>query len=132
MHGTLCVQLRVQKIAYVAYLSLWSIPIISSGNYVTDSSVKAYSAFSCYSRTEIKIPAELRDDDLHVWLCCRDRFSDSDAFKRHVLAHYVGVAPLALNFEFNAHGKPLLLNGPSKLDFNISHSGSWLACGVPG
>lgn len=68
--------------------------------------------------------------DVHLWLCSRDRLSCSDAFKRNVLARYTGVAPSDLDFVVNEHGKPRLAGASLDLDFNLSHSGDWLACAV--
>lgn len=68
--------------------------------------------------------------DVHLWLCSHDRFSSSDEFKRHVLARYIGVAPKDLQFVLKEHGKPALAGAAHALDFNLSHSGDWLACAV--
>ncbi len=67
---------------------------------------------------------------MHLWLCPRDQFSSSDEFKRWVLARYVGVAPPDLQFVLKEHGKPALAGAAHALDFNLSHSGDWLACAV--
>jgi 4'-phosphopantetheinyl transferase len=72
----------------------------------------------------------LAERDLHLWLCPRDRLSSSDEFKRCVLARYAGVAPSDLQFVLNDHGKPTLVAAAHTLDFNLSHSGDWLACAV--
>jgi hypothetical protein len=40
------------------------------------------------------------------------------------------VAPADWRFARGEHGKPCLLNSPRPLDFNLSHSGDWLACAV--
>lgn len=68
--------------------------------------------------------------DLHLWLCSRDRVKDSDAFKRGVLARYAGTAPGTLQFAQGEHGKPELVGAARPLAFNLSHSGDWLACAV--
>jgi phosphopantetheine--protein transferase-like protein len=47
-----------------------------------------------------------------------------------VLAGYTGVKPLDLQFAQSEMGKPYLLGAASTLDFNLSHSGDWLACAV--
>ena len=73
-------------------------------------------------------PLEARD--LHLWLCARDRVDSSDMFKRTVLSRYAGIAPESLQFAEGDHGKPELVGAPLTLQFNLSHSGEWLACAV--
>ncbi len=68
--------------------------------------------------------------DIHLWLCCRQRIASSDDFKRQVLSRYAAVAPCDWQFVLNAHGKPALAGATHALDFNLSHSGDWLACAV--
>ncbi len=38
------------------------------------------------------------------------------------------MAPADWQFTYGEHGKPGLLDSPRPLDFNLSHSGDWLAC----
>jgi phosphopantetheine--protein transferase-like protein len=97
---------------------------------VTESSAKAFSASSHRLSSLRQVLPALGVQDVHLWLCSRDRFSCSDAFKRNVLARYIGVAPSDLDFEVNEHGKPSLAGESFDLDFNLSHSGDWLACAV--
>jgi len=68
--------------------------------------------------------------DVHLWLCSRDRIASSDDFKRRVLSRYAAVAPPDWQFVLNEHGKPALATATHALDFNLSHSGDWLACAV--
>jgi len=68
--------------------------------------------------------------DIHLWLCCRQWIASSDDFKRRVLSRYAAVAPCDWQFVLNAHGKPALATATHALDFNLSHSGDWLACAV--
>ena len=56
--------------------------------------------------------------------------ANSDQFKRGVLSRYANVAPADWRFSRGEHGKPGLLDSPLPLDFNLSHSGDWLACAV--
>lgn len=70
----------------------------------------------------------LKAQDLHLWLCSRERVTNSDAFKRTVLSRYAGMPPQDLEFEEGEHGKPELVG--TSLQFNLSHSGDWLACAV--
>lgn len=51
---------------------------------------------------------------------------------RQLLGRYARREPAALTFEYEAKGKPhLCLDGqPSPLQFNLSHSGDWVAYGV--
>jgi 4'-phosphopantetheinyl transferase len=56
--------------------------------------------------------------------------ANSDQFKRDVLSRYANVAPADWRFSHGEHGKPGLLDSPLPLDFNLSHSGDWLACAV--
>lgn len=74
----------------------------------------------------------MEEEDLHLWLCSRERVADSDAFKRGVLGRYVDAAPECLEFEEGEHGKPALVGAPRPLEFNLSHSGDWLICAVTG
>jgi phosphopantetheine--protein transferase-like protein len=67
---------------------------------------------------------------VHLWLCSRDRVASSDDFKRRVLSRYATVAPSDWQFSLNEHGKPALSGAKHALDFNLSHSGDWLACAV--
>jgi len=54
----------------------------------------------------------------------------SDQFQREVLSRYANVAPADWRFSRGEHGKPGLLDSPRPLDFNLSHSGDWLACAI--
>ncbi len=67
---------------------------------------------------------------VHLWLCSRDRVASSDDFKRRVLSRYAAVAPPDWQFVLNEYGKPALAGAALALDFNLSHSGDWLACAV--
>jgi phosphopantetheine--protein transferase-like protein len=72
----------------------------------------------------------LAAQDVHVWLCPRSRVAGSDAFRRHVLSLYSDVLPADWEFSREEHGKPYLTDPAHALDFNLSHSGDWLACAV--
>jgi phosphopantetheine--protein transferase-like protein len=98
---------------------------------VTESSAKTYSASN--SRGPIRLPADaptLGAQSVHLWLCASDQIASSDEFKRRVLSQYAPVDPADWQFALNEHGKPGLLGGEHGLDFNLSHSGDWLACAV--
>jgi 4'-phosphopantetheinyl transferase len=56
--------------------------------------------------------------------------ANSDQFKRQLLSRYASVAPADWRFSRGEHGKPGLLDSPRPLDFNLSHSGDWLACAI--
>lgn len=75
-------------------------------------------------------PLTLGAYDLHLWLCHRDTLDGSDDFRRKVLSRYAQVRPQDWRFSQGNHGKPLLLDPPLAIDFNLSHSGDWLACAV--
>jgi 4'-phosphopantetheinyl transferase len=90
---------------------------------VTGSSASAFNASD-------RVPGGLGVRDVHLWLCARDRVATSDDFKRRVLSRYAAVAPSDWQFSLNAHGKPALAGAIYALDFNLSHSGDWLACAV--
>lgn len=53
-------------------------------------------------------------------------------FIRQLLGGYLDEDPAALQFEENAYGRPTLLrsDGRPPLDFNLSHAGDLIACGV--
>lgn len=72
----------------------------------------------------------LDEQGVHVWLCLRDRIASSDEFKRQVLSHYADVSPADWRFGVGEQGKPHLCGTSHALDFNLSHSGDWLVCGV--
>ena len=55
------------------------------------------------------------------------RFIVSHAAVRRILSACTGQQAEDLEFEFNAHGKPALRNGPS---FSLSHSGDLALCAV--
>ena len=72
----------------------------------------------------------LAAQDVHLWLCLRERVASSDDFKRRLLSRYAPVAPGDWEFTVNDQGKPALAGTEHALDFNLSHSGDWLACAV--
>jgi 4'-phosphopantetheinyl transferase len=97
---------------------------------VTKSSASAYSASDPQAAVVRAGPLCLGAQDVHVWLCLRSRFAGSDTFKRHVLSRYAAVMPADWEFSRGAQGKPYLTDPSHALDFNLSHSGDWLACAV--
>ena len=97
---------------------------------MTGSSEKPSSAFNLSPGLGGEASPSLEKQDLHLWLCPRDRFSSSDEFKRCVLARYADVAAPDLQFVKKEHGKPALAGTAHELEFNLSHSGDWMACGV--
>lgn len=92
-------------------------------------SVSEISACSV-SKTGAFSVSELGAQDLHLWLSPRHSFANSDHFKRQLLSRYAPVAPVDWRFSRGEYGKPGLLDSPRPLDFNLSHSGDWLACVV--
>lgn len=62
----------------------------------------------------------------------RLRYGLSRGGLRQLLSRYVNCAPAALDFEYEAKGKPhLRLDGQrAALQFNLSHSGDWVVYGV--
>ncbi|MCW8407990.1 4'-phosphopantetheinyl transferase superfamily protein [Legionella sp. PATHC035] len=50
------------------------------------------------------------------------RFSTARATLRIILANYLNIPPEQLEFTYNEHGKPEVINS-AKLQFNISHTG---------
>lgn len=50
------------------------------------------------------------------------RFTTARATLRIILARYLNTAPERLEFTYNAHGKPAVIN-VQKLEFNLSHTG---------
>jgi len=94
---------------------------------VTGSSAKPSSAFK---REEGVNRPVLGERDLHLWVCSREVINTSDTFKRTVLSRYTGRSPDTLRFTEGEHGKPRLSEPDCDLQFNLSHSGDWLACAV--
>ncbi len=60
----------------------------------------------------------------------RDRFTAGRAFLRLLLAKYLGVAALEVDFRYDPHGKPALANPRCGLRFNLAHSGALAVCAV--
>jgi len=52
----------------------------------------------------------------------------SDLLARSMLASHSAVSPSSLEFSVGQHGKPGLVS--SRWQYNISHSGEWVVCGV--
>jgi len=65
--------------------------------------------------------------ELHLWLCHREIAADTNDFLRRVLLRYAGVDPGQLSLRRGPQGKPALAAPMLRLDFNLSHSGDWLA-----
>ena len=99
---------------------------------MTGSSASAFNASDTSASDPRGELAALGLRDVHLWLCSRDRVASSDDFKRRVLSRYAAVAPGDWQFTSNAGGKPVLAGAACALDFNLSHSGDWLACAVTG
>lgn len=80
-----------------------------------------------------QLPAELGDDEIHLWFFPRYRSSDAAKSNgmdclRGVLAAYLATDASTLRIERNAAGKPYLAD--AKLQFNISHSADALLVGL--
>lgn len=56
----------------------------------------------------------------------------SDEFQRSVVSRYAAANPGQLRFSRGPQGKPALAAPALQLDFNLSHSGDWLALVVSG
>jgi len=63
------------------------------------------------------------------------RFEDAqrsllgDVLARYAICKRLGVKNKDLVFGVNEYGKPILI-APSRIHFNISHSGNWVACAI--
>jgi 4'-phosphopantetheinyl transferase len=57
-------------------------------------------------------------------------FIATRALMRKVLSHYAGLPSAALEFARSEQGKPYLINSPSPLYFNLSHSGNFAVLAV--
>ncbi len=60
----------------------------------------------------------------------RDRFTAGRAFLRLLLAKYLGVTALDVDFRYDPHGKPALADPRCGLRFNLAHSGALAVCAV--
>jgi 4'-phosphopantetheinyl transferase len=50
---------------------------------------------------------------------------------RYTLNSILGLREKDIAFQYNKFGKPSLIGGPSaEIKFNLSHSGSWILCGI--
>lgn len=67
---------------------------------------------------------------VQLWFSRRQDVFSSNAFCRAVLSRYAAAPHGGWSFETGPQGKPRLVNAPIPLDFNLSHSGEWLACAV--
>ena len=56
--------------------------------------------------------------------------SGKDQFARVVLSRYAPVAPVRWRFCNSVNGKPVVVDPPRPLSFNLSSSGDWQACVV--
>lgn len=97
---------------------------------MTESSARAFSVSDLQPARRRAAPICFDEQGVHIWLCLRNRFVSSDEFKRCVLSHYADVLPADWRFSIGAQGKPRLADTSHALDFNLSHSGEWLACAV--
>ena len=59
----------------------------------------------------------------------RRRYHASHVMVRRLLGRYLGCAPAAVDWVVGPTGKPHLA-APASLEFNLSHSGNWVAFGV--
>ena len=91
----------------------------------------------------------LESGQVHLWLCRTDiaegldaavlAASERDRYQyrqearlgrvalRHLLSRYGDTAPGDWRFETGRHGKPALVGACPAMEFNLSHSGHWLA-----
>ena len=51
------------------------------------------------------------------------------SFVRHCLSQHTGIAPRDLQIAYHPKGKPYLKHSKN-IQFNLSHSGAWMICGV--
>lgn len=58
------------------------------------------------------------------------RYACSRHALRQVLATHLDVTPSQLTFATGNHGRPYLVDAPAAVDFNLSHSGDWIAIAV--
>lgn len=63
------------------------------------------------------------------FLADRDRSLLGDILARTLLCKALGVRNDVLSFGLNSHGKPHLIF-PEGIQYNVSHSGNWIACGI--
>jgi 4'-phosphopantetheinyl transferase len=89
---------------------------------VTGSSAKKSSASK---PLQVLLPGEI-----HLWLGPAGIYPDSDAFRREILSRYAAVNPADWCFSAGPQGKPRVDAPAPQLEFNLSHSGDWLACAV--
>jgi phosphopantetheinyl transferase len=97
---------------------------------VTELSARTFSASDLHLARRRAGRFCLDEQAVHVWLCLRNRIASSDEFKRQVLSRYAEVRPADWQFGLGEQGKPHLVDTSLALDFNLSHSGDWLACAV--
>lgn len=108
------------------------------------SKINISSLFSRPCHWVVLIPVEVNDSDKIFLLLSSDEKKRADsfkskkdracfimahAFKRYCLSRLINVDPGSLVFSCSEKGKPFCENDTS-LDFNISHSDSWVVFGV--
>lgn len=108
------------------------------------------SSASPFSGSRLALPAR----EVHLWLCDTTQADDLDlgvlddeerarashwrgegrspsalgrSLVRHILSLYTRHSPASWRFENGRHGKPALVAADPALEFNLSHSGRWLA-----
>jgi 4'-phosphopantetheinyl transferase len=83
-------------------------------NSLDDSGGKLLSCLS---------PDEVQRADRYRLAVHRRRFVAARHVLRYIAGLYCGIAPEAIRFRYDEHGKPALaLNQPPKIEFNLSHA----------
>lgn len=108
--------------------SFWNIapvnPVISSAEIhvwrfdFTDSDAQLAMLKETLSTDEQQRAEKIIFDDK------RRQYVSARGVLRKILAKYIGVKPIELEFENGEHGKPSLSGYPSNIEFNLSHSES--------
>ncbi len=75
-------------------------------------------------------PAEVNRANEIQYLSAKNRFLKSRYFLRKILSHYLGTPSQSLDFVYSERGKPRLEFPDSSLEFNLSHSGDWMALAI--
>lgn len=74
--------------------------------------------------------SELERNIGYMFASHRKRDTVCRGLLRLVLSNYLGKTPSSLKFSSNAYGKPSLEGCEVNLQFNLSHSGDYIACAV--
>lgn len=103
-------------------IDIWKVNF--QNNIFTKSGERLQNYKNLLSPYELSQMSKLFTEEL------KKKFIISKASLRIILSNYLDVTAKNIDFKYNRYGKPFLSNSFPKLNFNISHSGSYLLVGI--